>query len=86
MLHHNKDGSRLPKVFEETQAEAVAYFVSRGVGLQTTLQRRTTTLYNGDKKTLAQSLSAIHEEPVRPGMTQASSAPQIPDQSISFDR
>ena len=62
MLHHNKDGSRLPKVFEETQAEAVAYVVSRGVGLQTNSAAADyISLYNGDKKTLAQSLSAIQE-------------------------
>jgi hypothetical protein len=62
MLHHNKDGSRLPKVFEETQAEAVAYVVSRGVGLQTNSAAADyIALYNGDKKTLAQSLSAIQE-------------------------
>jgi antirestriction protein ArdC len=123
MLHHNKDGSRLPKVFEETQAEAVAYVVSRGVGLQTNSAAADyISLYNGDKKTLAQSLSAIqetssrildellpreprssfherqaerdlpnassptHEEPGRLGPTSRPSAPQMPDQSISFDR
>jgi hypothetical protein len=123
MLHHAKDEIRLPKVFRETQAEAVAYVVSRGVGLETNSAAADyISLYNGDKKTLAQSLSAIqetssrilnellpreprspfherpadqdrpngssptHEEPVRPGMTQTSSAPDVPDQSISFDR
>lgn len=35
MLHHRKDTERLPTVVRETQAEAVAYVVSRGVGLET---------------------------------------------------
>lgn len=123
MLHHGKDEIRLPKVVRETQAEAVAYVVSRGVGLETNSAAADyIALYTGDKKTLGQSLSAIqetssrildellpreprspfherqaeqdrtngssptHEEPARPGMTQASSAPQMPDQTISFDR
>src|SRR5437870_1309110 len=62
MLHHKKDETRLPKVFEETQAEAVAYVVSRGVGLETNSAAADyIALYNGDKKTLAESLSAIQE-------------------------
>src|SRR3989442_2367005 len=62
MLHHTKDETRLPKVFEETQAEAVAYVVSRGVGLETTTAAADyIALYNGDKRTLAQSLSRIQE-------------------------
>src|SRR2546422_9769130 len=62
MLHHKKDETRLPKVFEETQAEAVAYVVSRGVGLETnTAAADYIALYNGDKKTLAESLSVVQE-------------------------
>ena len=62
MLHHKKDETRLPKVFEETQAEAVAYVVSRGVGLETNSAAADyIALYKGDKKTLAESLSAIQE-------------------------
>jgi len=62
MLHHTKDETRLPKVFEETQAEAVAYVVSRGVGLETNSAAADyIALYKGDKKTLAESLSAIQE-------------------------
>jgi len=62
MLHHTKDGTRQPKVFEETQAEAVAYVVCRGVGLETNgAAADYISLYNGDKKTLAQSLSVIQE-------------------------
>jgi hypothetical protein len=33
LLHHGKEEPRLPKVVRETQAEAVAYVVSRAVGL-----------------------------------------------------
>jgi hypothetical protein len=62
MLHHGKDETRLPKVVEETQAEAVAYVVSRGVGLETNSAAADyIALYNGDKKTLAESLSVIHD-------------------------
>lgn len=101
----------------------MAYVVCRGVGLETNHAAADyISLYNGVKKTLAQSLSVIqetssrildellpreprspfherqaerdlpngssptHEEPVRPDMTPASSAPQTPDHSISFDR
>ena len=62
MLHHKKEETRLPKVFEETQAEAVAYVVSRGVGLETNSAAADyIALYKGDKKTLAESLSRIQE-------------------------
>lgn len=62
MLHHRKDEARLPKVVEETQAEAVAYVVSRGVGLETNSAAADyIQLYNGDKKTLAQSLEVIQK-------------------------
>jgi len=62
ILHHGKDEPRLPKVVRETQAEAVAYVVSRGVGLETNSAAADyIALYTGDKKTLGQSLSAIQE-------------------------
>jgi hypothetical protein len=62
MLHHRKDDARLPKVVVETQAEAVAYVVCRGVGLETNSAAADyIALYNGDKKTLAESLSVIQE-------------------------
>ena len=62
MIHHKKDETRLPKVVRETQAEAVAYVVSRGVGLETNSAASDyIALYNGDKKTLAESLSVIQE-------------------------
>jgi antirestriction protein ArdC len=62
MLHHKPTEDRLPKVFVETQAEAVAYVVCRGVGLDTNSAAADyISLYNGDKKTLVQSLSAIQD-------------------------
>jgi antirestriction protein ArdC len=62
MLHHREDLGRPPEVVRETQAEAVAYVVSQGVGLETnTAAVDYIALYNGDKKTLAESLSVIQE-------------------------
>ncbi len=62
ILHHGKDEARLPKIVRETQAEAVAYVVSRGVGLETNSAAADyIALYTGDKKTLGQSLSTIQE-------------------------
>jgi hypothetical protein len=66
MLHHGKDNTRLPVTLRETQAEAVAFVVCRGVGLETnTASADYIALYNGDKKTLAESLSAIHHASTR---------------------
>jgi antirestriction protein ArdC len=66
MLHHGKDEPRLPKVVRETQAEAVAYVVSRGVGLETNSAAADyIALYNGGKKVLTESLSAIQESSSR---------------------
>jgi len=46
----------------ETQAEAVVFVVCRGVGLKTnTAAADYIALHNGDKKTLAESLSVIQE-------------------------
>jgi hypothetical protein len=62
MLHHQKDAAPLPKVVRETQAEAVAFVVCRGVGLETnTAASDYIALYNGDKKILAESLAVIQE-------------------------
>jgi antirestriction protein ArdC len=62
MLHRNKEARSQPEVIRETQAEAVAYVVSRGIGLETnTAAADYIKLYNGDKETLARSLSAIQE-------------------------
>lgn len=62
MLHHGPDRSKLSKVVQETQAEAVAFVVSRGIGLETgTAARDYIALYNGDVKTLTESLTAIQQ-------------------------
>lgn len=62
MLHHGKSTSPLPKVVRETQAEAVAFVVSSAVGLETNRAASDyIALYNGDKKTLAESLAIIQE-------------------------
>ncbi len=62
MLHHGKDIERLPKVVRETQAEAVAFVVCQAVGLESNNAASDyIALYNGDKKTLAESLSVIQE-------------------------
>jgi antirestriction protein ArdC len=62
MLHHRKEATPLPKVVRETQAEAVAFVVCQGVGLETnTAAADYIALYNGDKKTLAESLAVIQE-------------------------
>lgn len=62
MLHHGPDRGEFTKVVRETQAEAVAFVVSRGIGLETgSAAADYIALYNGDDKTLAQSLSAIQE-------------------------
>jgi antirestriction protein ArdC len=62
MLHHRKDAALPEKLIRETQAEAVAFVVCRGVGLETnTAAADYIALYNGDKKALAESFSVIHE-------------------------
>jgi antirestriction protein ArdC len=75
-LHHGPEGTRPDKLVRETQAEAVAFVVCRGVGLDTNNAAADyIALYNGDKKTLAESLSAI----------QATSA-KIPDELLNQER
>ena len=62
MLHHSHRDVGLPKQVVETQAEAVAFVVCRGVGLETgTAAGDYIALYNGDAKTLAKSLAVIQE-------------------------
>lgn len=62
MLHHRHGDSAVPKVVRETQAEAVAYVVSHAIGLETNNAAADyITLYNGDKKTLADSLAVIQQ-------------------------
>ena len=63
MLDHQvQDAARLPRVVRETQAEAVAFVVCRGIGLETNNAAADyISLYNGDKKTLTESLAKIQE-------------------------
>jgi antirestriction protein ArdC len=66
ILHQKKDGPSLPKTVVETQAEAVAFVVSRGIGLETNHAAADyIALYNGDKKTLAESLAVIQATSAR---------------------
>ena len=65
MLHHGKDAPQLTKLVRETQAEAVAFVVCRSVGLETnTAAADYIALYNGDKKTLAESLAITFNPPL----------------------
>jgi antirestriction protein ArdC len=60
LLHHAKDTARPPQIVRETQAEAIAFVVCRGIGLETNSAAADyIKLYNGDKKTLAESLAVI---------------------------
>ena len=60
MLHHRPEAATLPKTVRETQAEAVAHVVAEGVGLDTNHAAADyIALYNGDKKTLSESLATI---------------------------
>ena len=60
MLHHGPDRREFTRKVRETQAEAVAYVVSRAVGLETNRAASDyISLYNGDAKTLTESLEAV---------------------------
>lgn len=62
MLHHKPGTSRLQWEIEQTQANAVAYVVCRRVGLQPNPAAvNDTNIYDGGKRALAESLSAIHD-------------------------
>lgn len=62
MLHRGSNRSELSKTVRETQAEAVAYVVSRGINLETnTAASDYIALYRGDAKTLTESLALIQE-------------------------
>jgi antirestriction protein ArdC len=66
MLHHDKSSAPLSRLVQETQAEAVAFVVCRVVGLETNHAAADyIALYNGDQKTLAQSLSVIQQTSAR---------------------
>jgi hypothetical protein len=60
LLHHGPDRAEISKTVRETQAEAVAFVVSHAVGLDTNSAARDyINLYEGDGKTLAESLAAV---------------------------
>jgi antirestriction protein ArdC len=60
LLHHGTDRGQVSQVVRETQAEAVAFVVSRGIGLEGNRSASDyIALYNGNMKTLAESLAAI---------------------------
>lgn len=64
MLHHTSE-QRPPKTVRETEAEAVAFIVSEGVGLTTgTAAADYIQLYRGDVDTLTASLERIRETAV----------------------
>jgi antirestriction protein ArdC len=66
IMHHDKAATPPPKVVRETQAEAVAFVVYRGIGLETNNAAADYIgLYNGDQKTLADSLSGIQQTSAR---------------------
>lgn len=62
ILHHKAGVDRAPQVVRETQAEAVAFAVSRGIGLENhRVASDYIALYNGNEKTLADSLAVVHD-------------------------
>ena len=88
MLHHRNEGSPIPGVVRETQAEAVAFVVCRSIGLETNSAAADyIALYNGDKKTLADSLAVIQEtsskilDDLLPEQQRTTPAQRIPSQS-----
>ena len=59
-LHHNRDDMPKEKKIRETEAEAVAFVVCHGIGLEAnSASSDYIQLYNGDKETLMQSLERI---------------------------
>ncbi len=60
MLHQNPEGSKTSKKIKETEAEAVAFVVSQGIGIQAKQASSDYIhLYNGSRKTLLESLERI---------------------------
>ena len=60
MLHHDPSDRPKEKTVREAEAEAVAYVVCQGIGLDVnTASSDYIQLYDGDKKTLMQSLERI---------------------------
>lgn len=62
LLHPKTERTEIPKTVKETEAEAVAYVVSRAVGLEVgTASSDYIQLYRGDADTLAMSLERIQK-------------------------
>ena len=62
ILHQRKDTPRPSKTFRETQAEAVAFIVGQGIGLDAgTASMDYIHLYQGDAKTLLESLEEVRQ-------------------------
>lgn len=62
LLHRTEDRTTLTRTVREVEAEAVAYAVCRAVGLETgTAASDYISTYNGDRKTLADSLTRIQQ-------------------------
>lgn len=80
MLHKNRDKIPKEKKVRETEAEAVAFVLSQGVGLDVnTASSDYIQLYNGDKKTLMESLDSIQRtasEILKAIMTEKVNVPQ----------
>jgi len=66
LIHLKEDRLKLSKTQKETEAEAVAYVVSKSIGLQTgTAASDYIQLYNGDTKTLTESLATVQQTAAR---------------------
>ncbi|HWD40380.1 MAG TPA: ArdC-like ssDNA-binding domain-containing protein [Fimbriimonas sp.] len=62
ILHHKKNEERPSKTLRETQAEAVAYIVGQGIGLDTgDASKNYIQLYQGDAKSLMASLEEVRQ-------------------------
>ena len=62
ILHQKKDVQRPSKTLRETQAEAVAYIVAQGIGLDSgNAAANYIHLYQGDAKTLLSSLEEVRQ-------------------------
>lgn len=61
LLHRGERRSKIDKTIKETEAEAVAFVVSTGIGLEAPGTVDYIRLYNGDRDTLAESLTFIQK-------------------------
>jgi len=59
LLHRGPDRTEISKTVRETQAEALAFVVCRGIGLETNTARDYIALYDGNAKTLTECLAAV---------------------------